>query len=104
MNLINPFEELVLMTLLKSLAVVNLLKTLAIIILVFYLLRWLTRIFAPILMRRMVDNIQQKAQQQYKKQHTTRAREGETVIDKKPSSTNHSSNDVGEYVDFEEVD
>ena len=52
----------------------------------------------------MVDNIQQKAQQQYKKQHTTRAREGETVIDKKPSSTNHSSNDVGEYVDFEEVD
>ena len=69
MNLINPFEELVLMTLLKSLAVVNLLKTLAIIILAFYLLRWLTRIFAPILMRRMVDNIQQKAQQQYKKQH-----------------------------------
>ena len=104
MDLINPFEELVLMILLKLLAVVNLLKTLAVIILVFYLLRWFTRIFGPILMRGMVNNIQQKAQQRYKKQHTTRAREGETVIDKKPSSTNHSNNSVGEYVDFEEVD
>ena len=106
MNLINPLEEAVFMMLLKSLAIVNVLRTLAIIIIVYYVLRWLTRILAPILMRRMVNNMQQKAQQQYnqQRQNTTRAREGETVIDKKPSSTKQSNDNVGEYVDFEEID
>ena len=94
------------MVLLKSLAVVNLLRILAIIILVSYALRWLTRFFVPIFMRRMVSNMNQKAQKQYKqqRQNATHAREGETVIDKKPSSTKQNNDNVGEYVDFEEVD
>lgn len=110
MNLKNgPLEE-GFMSILNTLgAAVTLLRTLTIIIVVFYLLRWLTKIFAPILMRRMVNKMQQKAQQQQQqynqhKQNTTKAREGETVIDKKPSSTKQSSSDVGEYVDFEEID
>ena len=89
MNLKNgPLEE-GFMSILNTLgAVVTLLRTLAIIIIVFYVLRWLTKIFAPILMRRMVSKMQQKAQQQQQQQYnqhrqnTTKAREGETVIEK----------------------
>lgn len=94
------------MGLLKTLAVLNLLRTLAIIIIVYYVLRWLARIFAPVLMKRMVSKMQEKAQQQYnhQRQNTTQAREGETVIDKRPSSTKQSNDSVGEYVDFEEID
>ena len=94
------------MMLLKTLAIVNLLRTLAIIVIVYYVLRWLGRIFAPIVMRRMVNNMQQKAQQQYnqQRQHTTKAREGETVIDRRPNTTKQSNDSVGEYVDFEEID
>jgi CBS domain containing-hemolysin-like protein len=84
----------------------GLLKTLLIILFVYYALRWLTRLFAPILMKRMVNKMQQKAQQQYNQQrrHTTAAREGETVIDKRPQSHQQSNDKVGEYVDFEEID
>jgi ubiquinone biosynthesis protein UbiJ len=84
-------------------------RTLAIIIIVYYVLRWLAKIFAPILMKRMVNKMQQKAQQQQQqynqhRQNTTQAREGETIIDKKPNTPKQSSDDVGEYVDFEEID
>ena len=110
MNLKNgPLEE-GFMSILNTLgAVVTLLRTLAIIIIVFYVLRWLTKIFAPILMRRMVNKMQQQAQQQQQqynqqRQNTAKAREGETVIDRKPSTPKQSNNDVGEYVDFEEID
>ena len=94
------------MGILNTLAVVNLLRTLAIIIIVYYVLRWLARIFAPVIMKRMVNKMQEKAQQQYnqQRQNTTQAREGETIIDKRPSSTKQSNDSVGEYVDFEEID
>ena len=94
------------MGILNTLAVVNLLRTLAIIIIVYYVLRWLARIFAPVIMKRMVNKMQEKAQQQYnqQRQNTTQAREGETVIDKRPSSKKQSNDSVGEYVDFEEID
>ncbi|MFY0604734.1 MAG: DUF4834 family protein [Flavobacteriaceae bacterium] len=80
------------------------LRTILIIIFIYYLLKFLGRIFAPILMKKMVNNMQQKAQQQYNKQQATKAREGETVIDKKPNSQRQSDSSVGEYVDFEELD
>ena len=94
------------MRLLLPLAIVNVLRTIAIIVIIFYVLRFLARIFAPILMKRMAQKMQQQAQQQYgqQRQQTSKAREGETVIDRKPSSTKQSNDDVGEYVDFEEID
>lgn len=76
------------------------LKTILIILLVYYLLKFLARVFGPILMKKAVHTMQQKAQQQY----TTKAREGETVIDKKPNKQQQSNSDVGEYVDFEEIE
>lgn len=42
--------------------------------------------------------------QQQQQTPPTNEKVGETSIDKKPSSTKESNNDVGDYVDFEEVD
>ncbi|MDT7833352.1 DUF4834 family protein [Flavobacteriaceae bacterium S356] len=82
------------------------LRTILIILFIYYLLKFLARIFAPILLKKAVNNMQQKAQQQYNSQHqhTAKAKEGETVIDRKPNSQKQSDSSVGEYVDFEELD
>ena len=82
---------------------VNFLRTVLIIILVFYVLKFLVKLFAPYLLKKAVDKVQQKAQQQYNQQEPI-VDEGKTVVDKKPQSTKESNNSVGEYVDFEEID
>lgn len=47
----------------------------------------------------------ERAQQQYNhQQQSTTVKEGETIIDKKPQSQTNSNKNVGEYVDFEEID
>ena len=48
--------------------------------------------------------MQEKAQQQYGNHKQTSVKEGETVIDKAPRNQRQSKDDVGEYVDFEEID
>ena len=45
----------------------------------------------------MQQNQQQRSTQQ-------NANVGETVVDKKPKTPKSSNNQVGEYVDFEEID
>lgn len=84
----------------------GLIRTLLIIAIIYYAFRFLARIFAPILLKRMMNNMQQKAQQQYNqpKQKSASTKEGETVIDRKPNTSNQSKDSVGEYVDFEEID
>lgn len=88
----------------------QLIRTILIIILVYYVFKILSRLFAPYLMKyaskKMGEKFekQYKAQQQYKR-NTPQYKEGETVIDKKPHSSNsNSSNKVGEYIEFEEIE
>ena len=81
----------------------NFLRTVLIIILVYYVLKFLVKLFAPYLLKKAVDKVQQKAQQQYNQQEPI-VDEGKTIVDKKPQSTKESNNSVGEYVDFEEID
>ena len=65
-------------------------------------------IVGPLLIKKAVHKMQQKAQKQYNTNHqqkeTSATNEGETIIDKKPNSSNQGNNSVGEYVDFEEID
>ena len=81
----------------------NFLRTVLVIILVYYVLKFLVKLFAPYLLKKAVDKVQQKAQQQYNQQEPI-VDEGKTIVDKKPQSTKESNNSVGEYVDFEEID
>lgn len=82
------------------------LRTIAIIILVMYALRIIGRLFAPVMIRYVAKKAEKRFSDQYKQQaqyqQQQRAKEGETTIDKMPNRK--PSKDVGEYIDFEEVD
>ncbi|MCA0933789.1 DUF4834 family protein [Lutimonas saemankumensis] len=74
-------------------------------ILGYYAFRWLARVLLPVLMQKAVRNFEKKArEQQGYSNHNDNIREGETIIDKKPVKQRESNKDVGEYIDFEEVD
>ena len=83
----------------------NFLRTLLIIGLIYYVLKFLIKLFAPYLLKKAVDKVQKKAEQQYNNQQKeATVEEGKTVVDKKPQDIKQSNNTVGEYVDFEEID
>lgn len=89
----------------------QLIRTILIIILVYYGFKILSRLFAPYLIKYASKKMGQKFEQQYKSQqqqhqrNTSQYKEGETVIDKNPGSSNpNSSNKVGEYIEFEEIE
>ena len=86
----------------------GLLRTLLIILLVYYGIRVLYRIFAPTMMRYASRKVQQQFNEKYK-QHQNQSqqhaeKEGEIIIDKQPSKKSNSGQKVGEYIDFEEID
>ena len=88
-------------------SVVGLLKTLLIIMLVYLGFKTLARLFAPLLLKFVAKKAEERFGgnfQSAQQQQTKRSREGETVIDKVPQQPKSSNKDVGEYIDFEEVD
>jgi hypothetical protein len=86
----------------------GLLKTIFYLLLFYYGIKFLARLFAPLLLKKAAETIKKKAAQQYRgqerQQQEDAVKEGETTIDKKPGSTQESKNSVGDYVDFEEID
>jgi len=82
----------------------GLLRTILVILLIYYGFKFLARLFAPYLMKKMVNKMQQKAQNQHRNQQQPDVKVGETIIDKKPNTNNQSNNSVGKYVDYEEVE
>ena len=87
------------------------LRTILIILLIYFGVKILSRLFAPVLMRFVAKKAEEKFGQQFggfqnqanqKQQH--KSKEGETVIDKMPNQNKQSNSDVGEYVDYEEID
>ena len=72
-----------------------------------YLIKILLRLLAPILMRRFANKMQDRFQQfnqQYENQTKSSHDEGKVTIEKANNLTNEKSDDLGEYIDFEEVD
>ncbi|CAM1349047.1 DUF4834 family protein [Tenacibaculum crassostreae] len=93
------------MTYINEAGPVNFFKTILIILIIYYALKFLAKLFAPYLIKKAVDKVQKKAAQQYQNQQQKSDVEvGKTVIDKKPNTTKQSNNSVGEYVDYEEID
>lgn len=84
----------------------GLLKTIFFIIFFYYAFKFISKLLAPFLMKKMAQTMQQRAEQQFRgsSPYKNDIREGETVIDKKPSQHQESKKTVGEYVDFEEID
>ncbi len=90
------------------LGILNLLKTILVILLIYYGFKLFVRFFGPYLIKKAVDKVQKKAQQNYTDPNETTVEEGKTIIDKKPISksknTNKSYPSDDEYIDFEEIE
>ena len=86
---------------------VGLIKTIAILMLVYYAFKFFSRYIAPIFLKKVIDNVEKKYKEQQHQQQNQRPDEnvkvGETIIDKKPSKVKESNKDVGDYVDYEEL-
>lgn len=83
----------------------GLLKTIFIIILVYYAFKVLTRIFAPFFIKFVAKKAEQRFSGEFgERVHQRRSKkEGEVIIDKIPR-TKSSNKNVGDYVDFEEIE
>ncbi|MBN4085126.1 DUF4834 family protein [Flavobacteriaceae bacterium AH-315-B10] len=81
----------------------GLLKTILIIVLVYYGFKILSRLFAPLLMRFVVKKAGQQFNQ-HQRQQQPKQKEGEVSVDKIPKQNKTSNKDVGEYVDYEEIE
>ncbi|WP_209403021.1 DUF4834 family protein [Pseudozobellia sp. WGM2] len=84
------------------------LKTILIILLVYYLFKILVKMFAPKIFgyaaRKTEEHFKEKFGEFAQQNRDTEEQIGEVIIDKKPSKKSSSSNKVGDYIDFEEVD
>ena len=89
---------------LQTASLMGFLRTILIILLIYYGIKILTRLFAPYFMRYMSKKMQERFGGQFQQQQAPRQREGETVIDKVPNSKKDSDSTMGEYVDYEEID
>ncbi len=81
----------------------GLLRTILIILLIYYVLKVISRLFAPLFMKFVAKKAQQHFGGQYQKQNEPPRKEGEVTIDKVPN-TKSSNKNVGDYIDYEEID
>lgn len=83
------------------------LRTILIILLVYYALKILARLFAPHIFKFLAKKAEQRFGAQFgqfqQRQEPTR-KEGEVSVDKMPNKQAASNKTVGEYVDYEEID
>lgn len=92
---------------LQSASFTGFLRTLLIILLVYYGIKFLSRLFAPYMVRYMSKKMNERFGGQFQQQQNQsepKHKEGETVIDKIPKQDTSSNKNVGEYIDYEEID
>lgn len=97
-------------------SITGFLRTILIILLVWYGVKIVARFFAPSILRYVSKKAQQRFGQQFQNQQhqqqqqqnrsssKSQERVGETVIDKIPKAPKTSNKEVGEYIDYEEID
>lgn len=88
-------------------SVTGFVKMILIMLLIYFGVKILARLFAPFLVKYVAKKAEQRFGGQFgqfkgKQQEKTR-KEGEVSIDKVPKSKT-SNNNVGDYIDYEEVD
>ncbi len=80
----------------------QLLRTIVIIMAVYYIGKFLMRIFAPMLMKYAAGKMEQKVKEQFQ-QHQQPQREQQQKKTE-PIHKKTSTKKVGDYIDFEEID
>lgn len=88
---------------------VGLVRTILIILLIYFGVKIIARLLSPFLMRFVAKKAEERFGQQFggqfqgKQSQEKPKKEGEVSIDKMPNKKS-SNKDVGDYVDFEEID
>lgn len=86
-------------------SVTGLVRMILIIMLVYFGIKILSRLFAPVLMRFVAKKAEERFGGQYQQgQREAPKKEGEVTIDKMPNQRKSSSEEVGDYIDYEEID
>jgi hypothetical protein len=81
------------------------LKVILIVLLIYFGFKILIRWFGPIILRYFLRKIGSKFQQKFNPQaHKPGKKKGEVVIEKKPKGGSKPNKNVGEYIDYEEID
>ncbi len=84
------------------------LKTVLIVLLVYFGLKILLRFFGPLILKWFMKKMGQKFEKQFNQQfggaQRPRDKEGKVSFDKKPKNGKKSNKNVGEYIDYEEID
>ena len=82
--------------------------TILIILLVYYLFKILLKLFAPKLLnyagKKAENHFREKFEGFGTQEQTRTTAEGDVIINSKTTKKSKSSNKVGEYIDFEEID
>ncbi|MDB4126670.1 DUF4834 family protein [Flavobacteriales bacterium] len=83
-------------------------QTLFLILLIYLFLKYLGRIIAPILLKRFATKMQDRFSQQFNQQNHNqqppKQQEGKVTLEKTKTSSKTKSDNLGDYVDFEEVE
>ncbi|WP_457615820.1 DUF4834 family protein [Lutibacter sp.] len=82
----------------------GLLRTIVILMIIYYIFKFFSRYIAPIFLRKMMKDVERRFNEQQNAYKNEPQNVGETIIDKKPSDSTQSRKDLGEYIDYEEVD
>jgi len=87
---------------------ITFLRTILIILLVYYGLKFLFKLFAPYIMRYFVKKAGEKFGQTFganpTRTYENTQSEGSVSFDKRPSSRAENKSKLGDYVDFEEIE
>jgi len=84
------------------LTITSFLRTVGIIVIIYYALKFIGRLLFPIVVKKAVNNIQER-QTQYQRQQQYKP-EGEVTIEKDRKQQTRTNTTEGEYVDFEEIE
>ena len=83
------------------------LKIVLVVLLVYYLFRVLAKLFAPKIFAYAARKTEERFREQFDNFQSSQTEErpvGDVTIDKGPTRKNKPSNQVGEYIDFEELE
>ncbi|MDD7885875.1 DUF4834 family protein [Flavivirga sp. 57AJ16] len=85
-------------------SVTGFVRMILIILLIYFGIKILSRLFAPFIFKYITKKAEQRFGGQFGKQQQEKPKkEGEVIIDKIPK-TKTSNKNVGDYVDYEEID
>lgn len=82
----------------------NLLETLLIILLIYYVVKFLAKLFLPIMVKTVVNKAQENFQQQQQNYQRSQNNQSDFINTTAKSDKPREKKKVGEYIDYEEID